>query len=395
MIRYRAKLLFDKGISADCGEGDAATAAKLFLRHFWRNEDLRSPRHGPHVPRARGSDEYRLGMKAGRQTTLRRPTAVSGIGVHSGAPATLTMLPAEADTGIVFVRCGAGGNPDREIVANVRAVTATEFATVLGDATGPLCSTAEHVLAALSGLGVDNAIIEIDGPEVPIMDGSAAPFVEAIDEAGLITLPVPRRYIRILKPVRFASGDSYGELRPHPQGFRIELEIDFAHPLIGRQELAFDIDPATFRRELARARTFGFMRDVAKLWSAGYALGASFENTLVVNEDRLLNPDGLRFADEFARHKALDAIGDLALAGAPLLGAYRSVRGGHKLNHAVLSALMADPSAWVLVDGPEIRPEIRPETRPEARHEAPRRALRGHADLAIGLVAPAYGPDVS
>lgn len=227
------------------------------------------------------------------------------------------------------------------------------------------------------------------------MDGSAAPFVEAIDEAGLITLPVPRRYIRILKPVRFASGESYGELRPHPQGFRVELEIDFDHPLIGRQELAFDIEPATFRRELARARTFGFMRDVAKLWSAGYALGASFENTLVVNEDRLLNPDGLRFADEFARHKALDAIGDLALAGAPLLGAYRSVRGGHKLNHAVLSALMADPSAWVLVDGPEIRPEIRPETRQETRHEAPRRALRGHADLAIGLVAPAYGPDVS
>jgi UDP-3-O-[3-hydroxymyristoyl] N-acetylglucosamine deacetylase len=334
-------------------------------------------------------------MKAGRQTTLRRPTAVSGIGVHSGAPATLTMLPAEADTGIVFVRCGTGGNPDREIVANVRAVTATEFATVLGDATGPLCSTAEHVLAALSGLGVDNAIIEIDGPEVPIMDGSAAPFVEALDEAGLITLPVPRRYIRILKPVHFANGDSYGELRPHPQGFRIELEIDFAHPLIGRQELAFDIEPGTFRRELARARTFGFMRDVAKLWSAGYALGASFENTVVVNDDRLLNPDGLRFTDEFARHKALDAIGDLALAGAPLLGAYRSVRGGHKLNHAVLSSLMADPSAWVLVDGPEIRPEIRPETRPETRHEAPRRALRGHADLAIGLVAPAYGPDVS
>jgi UDP-3-O-[3-hydroxymyristoyl] N-acetylglucosamine deacetylase len=334
-------------------------------------------------------------MKAGRQTTLRRPTAVSGIGVHSGAPVTLTMLPAEADTGIVFVRCGRDGEPDREIVANVRAVTATEFATVLGDATGPLCSTAEHVLAALSGLGVDNAIIEIDGPEVPIMDGSAAPFVEAIDEAGLITLPVPRRYIRILKPVRVASGDSYGELRPHPQGFRIELEIEFAHPVIGRQALAYDIEPGTFRRELARARTFGFMRDVAKLWSAGYALGASFENTLVVNEDRLLNPDGLRFADEFARHKALDAIGDLALAGAPLLGAYRSVRGGHKLNHAVLSALMADPSAWVLVEGPEVRPEIRHGARQESRHEAPRRVLRGHADLATGLVAPAYGPDVS
>src|SRR3954469_2569690 len=242
-------------------------------------------------------------MKAGRQTTLRRQTAVSGIGVHSGSPATLTMLPAEADTGIVFIRCGADGQPDREIVANVRAVTATEFATVLGDATGPLCSTAEHVLAALSGLGVDNAVIEIDGPEVPIMDGSAAPFVEAIDQAGLVTLPVPRRYIRVLKPVRVAKGDCYGELRPHPQGFRIELEIDFNHPLIGRQGVALDIEPETFRRELSRARTFGFVRDVAKLSSAGYALGASLENTLVVPENRVLNPEGTRFSVAFARPK--------------------------------------------------------------------------------------------
>jgi UDP-3-O-[3-hydroxymyristoyl] N-acetylglucosamine deacetylase len=330
-------------------------------------------------------------MKAGRQTTLRHQTAVSGIGVHSGSPATLTMLPAEADTGILFVRCGGVDQPDREVVANVRAVTATEFATVLGDAAGPLCSTAEHVLAALSGLGVDNAIIEIDGPEVPIMDGSAGPFVDAIDQVGLVTLPVPRRYIRILKPVRVTSGESCGELRPHPQGFRVEIEIDFNHPIIGWQAWAQDIGPDTFRHELARARTFGFMRDVAKLWSAGYALGASFDNTLVVNDSRLLNPDGLRFVDEFARHKALDAIGDLALAGAPLLGAYHSVRGGHKLNHAVLSALMADPSAWVLVEGPELRPEIRP----ESRQETPRRTIRGHADLATGLVAPAYGPDVS
>lgn len=326
-------------------------------------------------------------MKAGRQTTLRNQAAVSGIGVHSGLPATLTLLPAEADTGLVFVRSGMPGQPDREIRANVRAVTATEFATVLGDADGPLCSTAEHVLAALSGLGVDNAIIEIDGPEAPIMDGSAAPFVAAVDQAGVVTLPVPRRYIEILKPVRVAKDDSYGELRPHPRGLRIELDIEFDHPLIGRQGLALDVEPETFRRELARARTFGFMRDVAKLWNAGYALGASFENTLVVDETRLLNPEGLRFTDEFARHKALDAIGDLALAGAPLLGAYRSVRGGHKLNHAVLSALMADPSAWTLVDGPELRPDV--------LQEAPRRVIRGHAGVSAGLVAPAYGPDVS
>jgi UDP-3-O-[3-hydroxymyristoyl] N-acetylglucosamine deacetylase len=326
-------------------------------------------------------------MKFGRQTTLRDHAAVSGIGVHTGLPATLTILPAKADTGIVFVRCGANGEPDREIRANVRAVTATEFATVIGDAAGPLCSTAEHVLAALSGLGIDNAVIEIDGPEVPIMDGSAAQFVAAIDQAGVVTLPVPRRYIQVLKPIRVAKGESYGELRPYSQGFRVELDIDFDHPLIGRQGIALDIEPDTFRRELARARTFGFMRDVAKLWSAGYARGASFENTLVINEDRLLNPEGLRFGDEFARHKALDAIGDLALAGAPLLGTYRSVRGGHKLNHAVLSALMADPSAWMLVDSPESRSEIRAET--------PRRPIRGHADLATGLAAPAFGPDVS
>ena len=326
-------------------------------------------------------------MKYGRQTTLRDQASVSGVGVHSGLPATLTMFPAEANTGIMFVRCGVDGQPDREIRANVRAVTATEFATVLGDAAGPLCSTAEHVLAALSGLGVDNAIIEIDGPEVPIMDGSAAPFVAAIDRAGVISLSEPRRYMRILKPVRVVQDDAYGELRPYSQGFRIEFEIEFDHTLIGRQELALDIEPETFRRELARARTFGFMRDVAKLWNAGFALGASFENTLVVNENRLLNPEGLRFADEFVRHKALDAIGDLALAGAPLLGAFRSVRGGHKLNHAVLSALIADPSAWMLVDGPEIRQQ--------ARQEAPRRAIRGHAELATGLAAPAYGPDVS
>jgi UDP-3-O-[3-hydroxymyristoyl] N-acetylglucosamine deacetylase len=180
-------------------------------------------------------------------------------------------------------------------------------------------------------------------------------------------------------------------LRPHLRGLRIETEIEFDHPLIGRQTLAIEVEPDVFRRELARARTFGFMRDVAKLWSAGYALGASFENTVVAADNRILNAEGMRFPDECVRHKAVDAIGDLALAGAPLIGAYHSVRGGHKLNHAVLSALMADPSAWVLVEGPELRPEIRP----ESRQEAPRRAIRGHADLATGLVAPAYGPDVS
>jgi UDP-3-O-[3-hydroxymyristoyl] N-acetylglucosamine deacetylase len=316
-------------------------------------------------------------MKAGQQTTLCVDASVIGIGVHSGLPATLTLHPADANSGIVFVRTGLKGRPDREIRADVRAVTATEFATVLGDPSGPLCSTAEHVLAALSGLGVDNAVVEIDGPEVPIMDGSAEPFVAAIDQAGIVTLDAPRRFIEVLKPVRVTRDSSVGELRPYARRFRVEVEIEFDNPLIGRQALALDVEPASFRRDIARARTFGFMRDVSKLWSAGYALGATFDNTLVVTDNRILNQDGLRFADEFVRHKALDVIGDLALAGAPLLGTYRSVRGGHKLNHAVLCALMADQSAWRMVEAP-----------------APRRP-RGHADVAAGLAAPAYGPDVS
>src|SRR5262249_951825 len=152
-----------------------------------------------------------------------------------------------------------------------------------------------------------------------------------IEQAGVVTLAAPRRYIQILKPVRVARGDCLGELRPYPRGFRLEVEIAFDNPLIGRQNIAFDLTPETFRKEVARARTFGFLRDVSKLWSAGYALGATFENPLVISDNRVLNAEGLRFADEFVRHKALDAIGDLALAGAPLLGAYRSVRGGHKL----------------------------------------------------------------
>jgi UDP-3-O-[3-hydroxymyristoyl] N-acetylglucosamine deacetylase len=318
------------------------------------------------------------GMPAGSQTTLRHHATVAGIGVHSGSPVTLTLHPAEANTGIVFLRSGRDGRRDRELIADYRAVTATEFATVLGDHTGPAVSTTEHVLAALHGLGVDNAVVEVDGPEVPIMDGSAEPFVTAIDQVGVETLAAQRRYIKVLKPVRVGKNGSFGELRPYGRGLRIETEIEFDHPLIGRQAFAIDVEPDTFRRELARARTFGFMRDVAKLWSAGYALGASFENTVVVAENRVLNAEGVRFPDEFVRHKAVDALGDLALAGAPLIGAYRSVRGGHKLNHAILMALMADRSAWGYVEMPETV-----------------RRLRGHADLAAGFVAPAYGPDVS
>ncbi len=317
-------------------------------------------------------------MKGAKQTTLRDQVAVFGIGVHSGSPVNLTLNPADDDTGIVFQRVAADGTIEREIRADVRAVTATEFATVLGDAAGPLCSTAEHLLAALRGLGVDNVVIEIDGPEVPIMDGSAAPFVDAIDQAGLTARALPRRYIEVIKPVRVSKDGALGELRPYQHGFRVEAEIEFDHPLIRRQALALDIEAETFRREIARARTFGFMKDVAKLWGAGYALGASFANTLVVTEDRVLNPEGLRYADEFVRHKMLDAIGDLALAGQPLLAAYRTVRGGHRLNHAVLSALMADRSAWRVIEAAE-----------------PARRARDQTQVGVGRLAAAYGPEMS
>jgi UDP-3-O-[3-hydroxymyristoyl] N-acetylglucosamine deacetylase len=284
------------------------------------------------------------------------------------------------DAGYIFVRTGLEGR-DREVQATAGAVIATELATVLGDRNGPLVSTAEHILAALRGMGVDNATIEIDGPEVPIMDGSAAAFVSAIDQAGIVSQSASRRFIQVLKPVQVAMGDSFGQLRPYSTGFRAEVEIDFANPVIGRQNYTLDLTPETFRREVSRARTFGFMSGVTRLWSAGFALGASFENTVVFDESCLLNPEGLRFEDECARHKALDAVGDMALAGLPMLAAYRSVRPGHKLNHAVLTALIADRSAWRVVEA-----------------ETARR-VRSHAEVGSGMVggmiAPAYGPDVS
>ncbi len=319
-------------------------------------------------------------MKFGRQTTLRAQATVSGVGVHSGAAVNLTIGPASIDAGFVFLRSGLEGR-DREVRATADSVIATDFATVLGDREGPLVSTAEHILAALRGMGIDNATIEIDGPEVPIMDGSAAAFVNAIEQAGVIAQSAPRRFIQVLKPVRVAVGESFGEFRPYSGGFRAEVEIDFANPVIGRQQYSLELSPEGFRREVARARTFGFMNDVARLWSKGFSLGASFENSVVFDDERLLNPEGLRYADECARHKLLDAIGDLALAGRPLLGAYRSYRGGHKLNHAALTALLADRTAWRMVEG-----------------EAARRS-RSHTEVSTGMVggmvAPAYGPDVS
>lgn len=292
----------------------------------------------------------------GRQTTIAREFELSGTGVHSGAPVSLVLHPAEADIGLRFL-VSKRGRIISEIPADVRFVKNLTLCTVLGDEAGVSVATVEHLLAALRGLCIDNCYIEVDSKEVPIMDGSSAAFVAAIEDVGIRELAEPRRYIKVLKPIRVEHGDCWGEIRPH-SGFHLDVEIDFDTPVIGRQRLSYEMTPAVFRNELARARTFGFMRDVEKLWKAGLALGASLDNTVAIGDDRVLNRDGLRYPQEFVRHKMLDAVGDLALAGQPLLGAYRSVRGGHRLNASVLQAMFADATAWTTVQAPRVREPV-------------------------------------
>ncbi len=283
------------------------------------------------------------GRLAGKQNTLRRSATVCGIGVHSGRPASLTIHPAEAGSGIRFQRLSGEDGHDA-VRAHYTNVSATDFCTVVGF-NGSSVATIEHLMATLSALDVDNATIEIDGPEVPVMDGSAGAFLEAVDEAGIAALDAPRSFIKVLRPVAVRLGAARAEFLPY-DGMRIEVEIEFPNPLVGRQQFAADIDGDVFRRELARARTFGFLADVEQLWARGLAQGASLDNALVIGDDRVINPEGLRFVDECVRHKALDVVGDLALAGAPIRGLYRSSRGGHKLNVAALAALFSDQSAW-------------------------------------------------
>ncbi len=297
------------------------------------------------------------GFIGARQTTLASEISLTGTGVHSGAPVSISLYPADGDSGLRFLLSN-GDAESTEIAADQRWVTGVTLCTVLGDGNGASVATVEHLLAALRGLGVDNALIEIDSPEVPIMDGSAASFVEAIDEVGLAELDSPRRFLKVLKPIIVEDGGAYGELAPH-NGFHLDVEIEFDTPLIGRQKIEIDINPGSFRRELSRARTFGFMKDVERLWAAGLALGASLDNTVAIGENRVINREGLRYADEFVRHKALDAVGDLALAGAPILAAYRSKRGGHRLNSLVLKTMFADPEAWTLVEAPRPSREVR------------------------------------
>ncbi|WP_181702517.1 UDP-3-O-acyl-N-acetylglucosamine deacetylase [Chthonobacter albigriseus] len=303
----------------------------------------------------------------GKQTTIARRTELSGIGVHSGKPATITLVPAGNDHGIVFVRTDL--EREVEIPARFDHVVATELCTVIG-AAGASIATIEHLMAALRALSVDNVLVEIDGPEMPIVDGCSADFVAAIDDAGVVSLDASRKAVRVLRTVRVENGDAFAELLPY-EGARYDVTIDFPTGLIGRQSYVLDLDADTFRDEIARARTFGFMKDVEKLWKMGFAMGSSLENSVAIGDDRVLNPEGLRWNDEFVRHKTLDAVGDLALAGMPFIGHFRSYKGGHKMNWLVLKALFADASNYEIV-GETVR--------------------RAHSAGAVGVSVPALSP---
>lgn len=311
-----------------------------------------------------------------RQRTLEKRVSLSGIGVHSGIPVTISLCPAAPDSGIVFLRGNLANSADVEIPARSHAIGSTELCTVLGDPNGATVSTVEHLLSALAGLGIDNALIEIDGPEVPVMDGSARAFVEAIDSVGIRVQSAPRRWIRVEKPVRVDLGSAHAEFRPHPRT-RIEISIDYDCSVIGRQTFDLDLTPKRFRRDIARARTFGYVRDVERLWSAGFALGSSLENSVVIGDGAVVNPEGLRYPDEFVRHKVLDTIGDLALAGMSIQGLYRSHKGGHKLNALALSTLLSRTDCWSIVSS-----AVEREARPEGRAELPQ-----------GLSLPAFAPE--
>jgi UDP-3-O-[3-hydroxymyristoyl] N-acetylglucosamine deacetylase len=277
-----------------------------------------------------------------RQRTLKRAVALSGIGVHTSAPARLTLHPADANTGVMFAVRGRS----QPLAAHWTNVADTTLCTALGDASGITVQTIEHLLAACAGLGLDNVRVVIDGPELPAFDGSAAAFATAIDEAGLIELPELRRVLKVLRPLRVQYGPSFAEFLPAKRGLTLDIEIDFPQPVIGRQRKILNIDPGTFRHEVSRARSFGFLGDLTPLQVRGLALGASLDNTVALLDDAVLNPEGLRFPDECVRHKMLDALGDLALVGAPIIGVFRSYRGGHALNISALRALLSEPSAF-------------------------------------------------
>jgi UDP-3-O-[3-hydroxymyristoyl] N-acetylglucosamine deacetylase len=278
------------------------------------------------------------------QVTLARPVSFEGVGIHTGQVTRVTLRPAAPDAGIRFLRTDVK-DADPAIAARGEAVCATRLGTVIGNADGITVSTIEHLMAAFSGLGVDNAIVEIDGPEVPIMDGSCRAFVAAVDSAGRKAQAARRRYIEILETVTVREDDKSASLSP-ADAFEVAFEIEFDSGAIGHQSVDIAVDEVSFREDLAPCRTFGFLHEVEALREAGLARGGSLDNVLVIEGDRVLNPEGLRRFDEFVRHKALDAVGDLYLLGAPLLGRYEGVYAGHGLNNALVRALLNRPQAW-------------------------------------------------
>lgn len=278
------------------------------------------------------------------QHTLAGSATCSGIGVHSGRRVRLTIRPAPVDSGILFVRTDLS-EVDNRVPALATAVARTQLNTEIVNAAGVSVSTIEHLMASLAALAVDNVVVELDGPELPIMDGSALPFVQLLDRAGRRTQSAPRRFIEVLDTVEVVDGDKRAALSPAP-AFKLDFEIAFTSRAIGRQRLSLDVSEASFRRELAPARTFGFVHEVEALRAAGLARGGSLENAVVVDGDRILNPEGLRMEREFVRHKALDAVGDLYVLGAPLIGRFEARYAGHALNNRLVRAFEGRPDAW-------------------------------------------------
>jgi len=278
------------------------------------------------------------------QQTLKSKISCCGTGLHSGAKVSMTLLPAPANTGIIFRRTDAEGN-GLEIAAHVDNVVDDRMCTTLGDGNGATIATVEHLMAALRGCAIDNLYVEVEGGELPIMDGSAAPFVFLVECAGAVEQDAPRRAIEILRPVRVADGERRAELLPG-NGFSVGFEIDFDSGAIGRQNMDVELVNGAFKGELSRARTFGFIEEVDQLRAAGLALGGSLDNAVVVSGDDVLNEGGLRYKDEFVRHKILDSVGDLYLAGAPIVGHFKGRRSGHALNHSIVRALLANPGCW-------------------------------------------------
>lgn len=278
------------------------------------------------------------------QQTLKSKISCCGTGLHSGAKVSMNLLPAPADTGIIFRRTDANGN-GLEIEAHVSNVVDDRMCTTLGDGSGASIATVEHLLAALSGCGIDNLYVEVDGGELPIMDGSAAPFVFLIECAGIVAQKTPRRAIEVLKPVQIEDQGRRADISPG-EGFSVGFEIEFGSGAIGQQNMAVELVNGAFKGELSRARTFGFIEEVDQLRAMGLALGGSLDNAVVVSGDEVLNEEGLRYKDEFVRHKILDCVGDLYLAGAPIIGHFKGYRSGHAMNHNILRTLFADQSCW-------------------------------------------------